>query len=478
MKNSLQKQLRRLLWVLVAITGVNALFFWKTLDGLFKASKDLSKVQKFMGAATELERHLFAESKYKQGAQDSRKAQLLKDVQTQIKSDLKFLQDTETDKSQAATLRDIKAKWPRAYSEDDYLQLLSSVRKYVAHQKSVMAPLEKTTQDATKATVMYLLIYVAIFGLTAFVLGQYFRQRLFSPINKLSDKMKHYQAGHYELPHQVFKNNEIGYLESQFYEMAKRMSATVDELKELDRVKTDFLSIASHELRTPMTAVKGSLSLILSGSVSQINDDIKEILSITEKETDRLIRLINDILDLTKMEAKKMPLDKKWHSIDDVMVSAVNGITGLFEVAKVSVEIQSTNPPLKAHVDRDRIQQVITNLLSNAIKFSPQGSTVILSCQLQGTSAVIAVTDQGPGIPPENHNYVFEKFRSMDSGKSKIIQGTGLGLPICKAIIEQHGGQIGLESEPGKGSTFFFTLVEVAEDEKAVHPPEVHVEAA
>jgi len=290
------------------------------------------------------------------------------------------------------------------------------------------------------------------------------KRRLFQPLSLLSEKMKHFQAGNVELPPLVAAHDEIGDLEEKFYDMAGRVGQTVTELKELDKVKTDFISIASHELRTPMTSVKGSLSLILSGNFASLDPDSREILTIAEKETDRLIRLINDILDLTKMEAKKLPLDKKWWDLGEIIQAAVKGLGGLFEVTKVTVRIQKSSEVIRALVDHDRIQQVITNLLSNAVKFSPAGSEVVVYYGETETGAVIKVRDSGPGIKAEDQPIVFEKFRSTDPRKSKIIKGTGLGLPICKALVEQHGGQIGLESEPGHGCTFYFTVPEVQVD--------------
>jgi signal transduction histidine kinase len=164
------------------------------------------------------------------------------------------------------------------------------------------------------------------------------------------------------------------------------------------------------------------------------------------------------------MEAKQLPLDRKWSDLGSVAKEAVEGINGLLEVTKVSAQVVEPSVPVKAFMDRDRIQQVITNLLSNAVKFSPENSMVTLTYGPYptnlGKGAIVKIIDSGPGIKAEDQPHLFEKFRSTDSGRSKAIKGTGLGLPICKALVEQHGGQIGVQSKIGQGSTFYFIIPE------------------
>lgn len=456
----LQTQLRRLLLVLALITGLNALFFWKTLDQLFTSYRSVAKEQKISILAGDLERSFFEESKFRNSEPDSPERQQLQEVRKQIKTDFKQIRDLVNDKSRAKALHNIQNEWQMVREEGAATQLLILIRSFIKNEQATLGPLEANAQKATQATIYFLMAYVSVFVMAVLVLSQFIKRRVFVPLERLSENMKNFQAGQYQLTDQTYPPHEIGYLESQFHKMGRRINQTVEELKEIDRVKTDFISVVSHELRTPMTSVKGSLSLILSGSLDKVNDDVKQLLVISQNETDRLIRLINDILDLTKIDAQKLQLEKKWHSLGEIIDTVVQSLKGLYDVAKVSVKILPAEMDCKVLIDRDRIQQVITNLLSNAVKFSPADSAVEISYKFDPVAerVTVFVADHGPGLKPEDQSRIFEKFRSRDLGKNKIMRGTGLGLPICKALVEQHGGEIGLRSTFGAGSTFYFSL--------------------
>jgi signal transduction histidine kinase len=460
-KKNLQAQLSRLLFALVVLSAVNAGFLWKTLSQLFDSYRNVSQGQTRTFLAGELERDFFEESRLRSLDDSVAEKGALPEVRGHIRKLFKEIRSSINEKGDIADVKNIEKSWHAAHDPNSSIQLLILTRRFISNKQKILMPLESSADIATKGMAGFLLLYLAIMASTILILMRFMKRRLFAPLFDLSEKMKYFQAGKVELPPLTEAEDEIGDLEEKFYDMAGRVGHTVTELKELDKVKTDFISIASHELRTPMTSVKGSLSLILTGNLAELSPDVREILTIAEKETDRLIRLINDILDLTKMEAKKLPLDKKWCDLEEIIQASVKGLGGLFEVTKVNVRLQKSNEGIKALVDHDRIQQVITNLLSNAVKFSPAGSDVVVYCGAHESGAVIKVRDSGPGIKLEDQPIVFEKFRSTDPRKSKIIKGTGLGLPICKALVEQHGGQIGLESEPGHGSTFYFTVPEV-----------------
>ena len=195
-----------------------------------------------------------------------------------------------------------------------------------------------------------------------------------------------------------------------------------------------------------------------SGVVGKMNDMSENLLSIAEKETDRLIRLINDILDLAKIEAGQLPLDSNWYRLSDLAKVSLQSLEGLANQTGVHL-VDETLPGLEIHMDHDRIQQVLTNLLSNAIKFSPPGKAVTLRAGVNSQQQlVIEVCDQGRGIDPQDQEAIFQKFRQATNAKNPLVKGTGLGLAIARALVEQHGGQIGVRSTPGEGSTFFFTL--------------------
>jgi signal transduction histidine kinase len=243
----------------------------------------------------------------------------------------------------------------------------------------------------------------------------------------------------------------------------------VTKEKEVERMKDEFVSIVSHELRTPMTAINGSLSLVLDGTVGEINEDQQDLLETAKNNTVRLIRLINDILDISKIESGKIQMKSEPCDIYTIVKESLAGIQGFAEKYGVNAasELEKEIPPFLA--DRDRIIQVVTNLLSNAIKFSHRDGTVHTIVTREEEQLRVAVKDEGIGIPPEYLGKVFEKFQQVDSSAVREKGGTGLGLPICKAIIEEHGGTMWVESEPGKGSSFIFIMplrvVEAASDE-------------
>ncbi|HWI52807.1 MAG TPA: response regulator [Symbiobacteriaceae bacterium] len=227
---------------------------------------------------------------------------------------------------------------------------------------------------------------------------------------------------------------------------------------EVDRMKSEFIATVSHELRTPMTSIKGSLGLVLGGIAGPLPEDAKDLLSIAQNNTDRLIRLINDILDISRIEAGKMEIKRAPLSIADAIHRAVRELEGFANQRGILIEAELPDDLPRAVADYDRLQQVLVNLLSNAIKFSEAHSQVAIWAGLEDGMISVRVQDHGPGIPPDHLSQIFEKFHRVDNASTRKTGGTGLGLAICKAIVEEHGGRIWVDSEVGKGSTFSFTL--------------------
>jgi PAS domain S-box-containing protein len=227
---------------------------------------------------------------------------------------------------------------------------------------------------------------------------------------------------------------------------------------EVDRMKTDFIATVSHELRTPMTSIKGSLGLVLGGVAGPLPEDVRELLSIAMNNTDRLVRLINDILDVSRIEAGKLEIRRQTLSVADSVMRAVREMQGYADQRAITMTTVVPDDLPRVLADADRLQQVLVNLLSNAIKFSDEGSTVTLTAGHEPAGVWVRVEDTGPGIDESQHSAIFEKFHRVDNASSRRTGGSGLGLAICKAIVEEHGGQIWVESEVGKGSAFTFTL--------------------
>ncbi len=241
------------------------------------------------------------------------------------------------------------------------------------------------------------------------------------------------------------------------YRMAGSQRDITDR-KQAEQNVNEFFSTVSHELRTPLSAVKGSLRLIESGLAGQISSEAKELLDIALSSCERLIRLVNDILDLRKIEAGKIDLHMSEVNASELIDEVFHGLASYADSHHVKIS-KSCPGDLYFEADHDRIVQVLTNLLGNAIKFSGQNAEVDLKVErLDSAFLRFNVQDSGPGIPAEQQHLLFMKFKQLDASDTRRQEGTGLGLAICKAIVLQHHGNIGVESTAGKGARFWFEL--------------------
>jgi PAS domain S-box-containing protein len=220
----------------------------------------------------------------------------------------------------------------------------------------------------------------------------------------------------------------------------------------LDRLKDEFISTVSHELRTPLTSIRGALGLLSSGMLGPMSDKAANLLRIALTNSDRLVRLINDILDLERIQSGKEPLAFRKVQLAQIVRQAIDGMAPVADAAGVQLIHDTTQAEIGA--DADRLLQVITNLLSNSVKFSPPDSTVSVMLR-QGTSGVtLSVIDQGRGIPADKLEAIFGRFQQVDASDSRQKGGSGLGLAICRTIVQQHSGRIWAERNPVRGSTF------------------------
>ncbi len=217
---------------------------------------------------------------------------------------------------------------------------------------------------------------------------------------------------------------------------------------ELDQIKDEFISTVSHELRTPLTSIRGALGLLSAGLMGAMDTKAQNLLRIAVTNTDRLIRLINDILDLERMESGRAPLQIRRCSLRDLALQSIETMTSMAEAAHVNLELVMTVSPDVVYFDgdSDRILQVLTNLLSNAVKFSPTQSTVELRIEANADAVVLCVSDQGRGIPIDKLDTIFDRFQQVEASDARQKGGTGLGLAICRTIVQQHNGTIWAES--------------------------------
>ena len=232
----------------------------------------------------------------------------------------------------------------------------------------------------------------------------------------------------------------------------------VSERRRLERMKDEFISTVSHELRTPLTSLRASLGLISSGSLDKRPEKQKQMLEVAIGNCDRLVRLVNDILDFDRVERGSMPLHREIMPAGDLLRRAADVENEAALKAHITFRFDAP-PKVLVDVDQDRILQVLAELVSNAIKFSPPQTIIKLAAQpVENDQVCIVVADQGRGIAQEKLDMIFERFQQGDASDSRALGGTGLGLAICRRIVQQHGGQIWVESEPGKGSRFLFTV--------------------
>ncbi|MGH2735050.1 MAG: PAS domain S-box protein, partial [Actinomycetota bacterium] len=229
-----------------------------------------------------------------------------------------------------------------------------------------------------------------------------------------------------------------------------------ERMKELERLKDEFVSVVSHELRTPLTSIRGALGLLASGLLGEVPDRGQRMLDIAVANTDRLVRLINDILDIERIESGEIPMHLEEVESAEVLQDVADAMAATAMEAAVDLVVNAQSARVLA--DSDHLVQALTNLVANAIKFSPESGRVWLSVRTEGTDALFEVRDEGRGIPEDMLDLIFERFAQVDTSDSRQKGGTGLGLAISRSIVERHGGRIWVESEVGRGSTFSFSM--------------------
>jgi PAS domain S-box-containing protein len=248
----------------------------------------------------------------------------------------------------------------------------------------------------------------------------------------------------------IRKNNEIAGAVVIFNDITER--------KKVEHIKNEFISTVSHELRTPLTSVRGSLGLLVGGAGGELPDQAQTLVDIANKNTERLLLLINDILDIEKIESGKMVYHYKLLNLREFLETAIQANYAYGQPFGIRFKITQCPEQISVYADEDRLMQVMNNLLSNAAKFSNPGSQVELSAVRRMQKVRISVTDNGKGIPQNFQKHIFEKFAQADASDTRTLGGTGLGLSISKAIVEQHGGRIDFISRVNIGTTFFFDL--------------------
>ena len=322
-------------------------------------------------------------------------------------------------------------------------------------------------------------------GLGMALLASFFvSRRIVRPLEALRQGAERIGAGDLSQRLEVKTGDEIEALAEEFNRMAKNLSEAHgcleekvaartqelananDKLKELDRLKSDFVANVSHELRTPLTAIKGSVDLVLREVVGPLNERQTHHLRRSLSNTLHLTGLINDLLDLSRIESGKIELSTARVLLGGLVHEVVETLRPIAAEKPIALAVATPEPPTLVWADRDKITQVLTNLIGNAIKFTPPSGRVMISAVSNDADWVrVSVSDTGPGISADEYERVFDKFYQVAQNGRPKPKGTGLGLAISKTLVELHGGKIWVESVPGRGSTFYFTLPAAASGE-------------
>jgi len=309
-----------------------------------------------------------------------------------------------------------------------------------------------------------------IAGMLAFIvaLGFLLSRVITRPIRELVKGARAVGAGNLDYRIRMESQTELGQLANTFDVMAENLQVKTRELekaateaKAANRAKSDFLSSMSHELRTPLTAIIGFSDVLRQQYFGKLNEKQAEYVEDILDSSDHLLSLINDVLDLSKIEAGKLEIERSKVNVKDLLENSLILVREKAMMHKISIELQISEAAsdLEFVADERRIKQVVFNLLSNAVKFTPDGGKVIVEAKREGDELITSVSDTGIGIQPEDQEKIFEEFYQVQGGSTDKTQGSGLGLSLTKRLVEQHGGKIWVESEgTGKGSRFTFTL--------------------
>lgn len=256
-------------------------------------------------------------------------------------------------------------------------------------------------------------------------------------------------------------------LEARVQERTAELQQAYQRLTELDRLKTNFLSVVSHELRTPLTTIQGYVEFLEDGTSGSLSEEQAEYVEQIQQGACQLRRLVDDLLDFARVEAGTLKLVRKPTEVPSTIARALESLVPTLQRHGLQIETEFPAEPVWLEVDAGRLSQVVLNLVGNAVKFTPRGGTIRVSLRQDGAEYRIAVQDSGIGIDPEHLPRLFQRFYQVDSSSTRERGGVGLGLSIAQSLIEAHGGRIGVESTPGAGSTFWFTLPAAPADQAA-----------
>jgi len=308
--------------------------------------------------------------------------------------------------------------------------------------------------ELLKTAAIFVIFVIAI---DAGIIGFIVSKSISKPIKELHKATKEVEKGNFNVRTNVKTNDEIEELSIAFNNTTAALSRMDEERKQIDSTKTEFLSITSHELRSPMTPMKAQLQMLENEYFGKLTKEQKDSLAIIIRNADRLDKIIADFLEISRIEAARLKFIFKMTNLNETMHEIVEFMKGFANEKKIELVVNAEELPI-IEVDPDRVSQVLRNLINNAIKFSPECSKIEIGAMPKEDYILFYVKDCGCGLTPENQIRVFEPFYQVEKSSSRKYGGTGLGLTICRGIVESQKGKIWVESKVGKGCTFYFTV--------------------
>ena len=310
-----------------------------------------------------------------------------------------------------------------------------------------------------------LLVSTALAFLPAILLAAVFARRVSSRLGRIIRHASELAEGNFELRLPVSGRDELAVLSSQLNEMGSKLRKTIDELQheraeleKVERVRKDFVINVSHELRTPLASIQGYTETLLDGALHDPEHNVR-FLSIIQQNAERLGRLVSDLLSLSGLELKSRKLQIGPHTLDSLVAEDLESVRPMAIKKNVALSLEAAPEPTEVLCDSEAVHQILGNLLDNALKYTPEGGFITVGIRRSGeVAAEVYVRDSGIGIPAVELPRLFERFYRVDKARSRELGGTGLGLAIVKHLVRAQGGDVAVQSEPGRGSAFSFTL--------------------
>lgn len=341
------------------------------------------------------------------------------------------------------------AKKVENLSDESILQDLSFVRLSIT--------LNKLNSILSDVRMKILFIGILVL-LLVFILGKWISYRISKPIRKIAEDLEEFRKGNFEHRIQYKSKDEIGLLADSVNLLAQKVSDDIKELDRLSKVRSQFLANVSHELRTPLFSTQAFLETLIDGATEDPSVS-RQYLIKAKLNLDRLSALLNDLIDISRIESKEMKLSFRYFNLKEFLLQEIEKIQVLNKQQKTTVELISDQMYApQVYGDRSRLSQVIQNLIDNAIRHNPNGASIKVKYEQANQDVIISIEDNGLGIPEEHLSRIFERFYRVDSSASKESGGTGLGLAIVKHILEAHNSKIEVESKLGEGTRFSFQL--------------------